>query len=139
MKFHISSSGNGTPDEVASMIRERFNMSGIDPSGQKVGLLDEHHLMCFLCDPKSRAWRKVFQLQTNKAALVRKMVEWYWYVPLDDDGSDEMRKRVLKDFEEFDTQTNGWFESFADPLPQIPSSEELQRNNKSFDIKDVVK
>ena len=54
------------------------------------------------------------------------------------DGSDEMRKRVVMDFEEFDTQANGWFESFADPLPQILSLEELQKN-KSFGIKDVVK
>ena len=49
-----------------------------------------------------------------------------------------MRKRVVKDFEEFDTQANGWFESFADSLPQILSLEELQKN-KSFGIKDVVK
>ena len=49
-----------------------------------------------------------------------------------------MRKRVVMDFEEFDTQANGWFESFADPLPQILSLEELQKN-KSFGIKDVVK
>ena len=128
--------GTGARAEVAGMIRERFNMNGIDPSGQKVGLLDEHHLMCFLCDPKSRAWREVFHLQTNKAALVRKMVEWY--VPLGDDDSDEMRNRVIKDFEEFDTQANGWFESFANQLPEMPSLEELQKNNKSFGIKDVV-
>jgi len=67
---------------------------------------------------------------------VRKMVEWY--VPLGDGGSDEMRRRVIMDFEEFDTQANGWFESFANQLPQMPSLEELQKNNMSFGIKDVV-
>ena len=50
---------------------------------------------------------------------MRKMVEWY--VPLGDGGSDEMRRRVIMDFEEFDTQANGWFESFANQLPQMPS------------------
>ena len=93
--------------------------------------------MAFLCDPKSRAWRNVFYLQTNKAALVRKMIEWY--VPLGVDGLDEMQKRVLKDFENFDTQSNDWYHSFADPLQLVPSSEELEKSNKSFSIKEVVK
>jgi len=128
--------GQGSRAEVAGMIRERFNMDGVDPSGLKVGLLDEHHLMCFLCDPNSRVWRELFYLQTNKAALVRKMIEWY--VPLGEDGSDEMRRRVKKDFEDFDTQNNDWFHSFDVPLPSLPSLEQLQQNNKSFSIKNVV-
>ena len=69
--------------------------------------------------------------------LVRKMIEWY--VPLGADGLDEIQKRVLKDFENFDTQSNDWYHSFADPLPLVPSSEELEKSNKSFSIKEVVK
>ena len=64
---------------------------------------------------------------------MRKMVEWY--VPLGDGGSDEMRRRVIMDFERFDTQANGWFVSFANQLPQMPSLEELQKNNMSFGSK----
>eukprot|EP00957_Ditylum_brightwellii_P206075 15346696-Ditylum_brightwellii.AAC.1 len=80
--------GAGSRAEVASMIRVRFNMTGLDIDGQKVGLLDVHQLMCLLCDPHSRQWRALFQLQTNKAALVRMMIEFY--VPLGDDGSDKL-------------------------------------------------
>ena len=79
---------------------------------------------------------RVIKSTSPKAALVRKMIEWY--VPLGDDGSDEMRKRVKKDFEDFDTQANDWFHSFEDPLPLLPSLEQLQQNNKSFSIKNVV-
>ncbi len=129
--------GEGSRAEVAGMIRDRFNMDGQDPEGRKVGLLDEHHLMCFLCDPKSRLWRQLFYLQTSKAALVRKMIEWY--VPLGDDDSDEMRQKVLRDFESFDSQTSDWFHTFDTALLDVPSSEDLKENNKSFGIKDVLK
>ena len=50
-----------------------------------------------------------------------------------------MQKRVLKDFENFDTQSNDWYHSVADSLPLVPSSEELEKSNKSFSIKEVVK
>ena len=67
------------------MIRERFNMDGSDPDGRKVGLLDRHHLMCFLVDPFSWEWRHTFLLQTNLKQIVREMVQKF--VPLDKDGS----------------------------------------------------
>ena len=57
--------GEGSRVEVAKMLRERFNMDGNDPDGRKVGLLDEHQLMCFLCDPHSRHWRAMFHLSLN--------------------------------------------------------------------------
>ena len=43
--------GKGARAGVAAMVRERFNMYVNDMSGRKVGLLDRHHLMTFLCDP----------------------------------------------------------------------------------------
>ena len=57
--------GEGSRKEVISMIRERFNMSGEDPTGRNVGLLDRHHLMAFLCDPFCHEWRSTFKLQTS--------------------------------------------------------------------------
>jgi len=129
--------GDNSRAEVAGMIRLRFNMDGLDIDGQKVGLLDVHQLMGFLCDPNSRRWRAMFHLQTDKAALVRKMIEDY--VPLGVDGSDELRKRVLNDFQEFDTQQGNWMHSFDAHLPEMPTAEELAKNNKSFGIEQVVK
>ena len=43
--------GSGLEKEIADMIRCCFNMDGSDPEGRKVGLLDKHHIWCFLCDP----------------------------------------------------------------------------------------
>ena len=71
-------------------------MDGRDPSGQKVGLLDEHHFMAYLCDPAGHEWRSKFKIQTELAPLMRKMINMY--VPLDRDGLPTSRKRVLKEF-----------------------------------------
>ena len=59
--------------------------------------------------------------------------------PLGVDGSDELRKRVLNDFQEFDTQQGNWMHSFDAHLPEMPTAEELAKNNKSFGIEQVVK
>lgn len=88
--------GEGARAEVAGMIRERFNMDGRDPSGRKVGLLDRHQLMAYLVDPYCHEWRDTFLLNTNKAELVREMIEMY--IPLDEDESDTARQRVKEEF-----------------------------------------
>ena len=88
--------GQGAADEVMDMIEDRFNMDGMDPSGRKVGLLDETHLMCFIVDPYSRFWRSTFKLGTHMGLLVKKMIEIY--VPKDKDGTSKTRERVKKEF-----------------------------------------
>ena len=81
---------------VASVITQRFNMDGKDPTGQKVGLLDRHHLMCFLVDPYNGAWRSKFEIQTNMAELVMEMIALY--VPKDPDGSSTSRNAMRVEF-----------------------------------------
>ena len=72
-------------------------MDGLDPKGQKVGLLDRHQLMALLCDPVSHEWRSTFKFQTPLASLMREMIDLY--IPLDEDGSSELRVRVLNEFQ----------------------------------------
>ena len=88
--------GEGSRKEVISMIRERFNMNGEDPTGRKVGLLDRHHLMAFLCDPFCHEWRSTFKLQTPLAKLMKEMINIY--VPLDANGTETSQWRVLAEF-----------------------------------------
>jgi hypothetical protein len=88
--------GDGAREEVWNMLSVRFNMDGFDPSGRKVGLLDRHHLMAFICDPCGHELRATFQIQTPLAALMREMIDLY--VPLDADGSSASRSRVMKEF-----------------------------------------
>ena len=88
--------GKGSRAEIMGMVSERFNMDGLDPSGRKVGLLDRHHLMAFLCDPFGHEWRSVFKIQTNLAVLMREMIDLF--VPLDEDGLSTSRKRILAKF-----------------------------------------
>jgi hypothetical protein len=88
--------GENSRREVADMIRERFNMDGMDTTGRKVGLLDRHHLMCFLVDPYSFELRSTFKLGTNLAPLVNEMIARY--IPLDEDGSTASRERVKREF-----------------------------------------
>ena len=89
--------GIGSMQEIADMIRVRFNMDGLDPSGQKVGLLDRHHIMQHMVDPLINEWRSRFQLPVHEAVIVTEMMEKY--VPKDKDGSTTTRDRVRREFE----------------------------------------
>ena len=86
----------GARAEICNMVRERFNMDGKDPKGQKVGLLDRHHLMAWLVDPVAREWRPKFAFGADKAELVNEMIEMY--VDLDEDGLSRTRALVKRQF-----------------------------------------
>ena len=86
----------GSRQEVISMVKERFNMDGENPSGRKVGLLNRHHLMAFLCDPFCHEWRSSFKIQTSLARLMKEMINVY--IPMDEDGSATSRQRILTEF-----------------------------------------
>ena len=87
--------GDGSAQEIADMVRVRFNMDGSHPGGAKVGLLDRYHWWCFIVDPNNAQLRNKLQVK-DLACYVREMIEWY--VPLDDDGKSTMRKEVKNDF-----------------------------------------
>ena len=87
--------GDGSAQEIADMVRVRFNMDGSHPGGAKVGLLDLYHWWCFIVDPNNAQLRNKLQVK-DLACYVREMIEWY--VPLDDDGKSTMRKEVKNDF-----------------------------------------
>ena len=60
--------GEGAKAEVADIIHEQSNMGGRDPDMEKkVGLLDRHHLMCFLVDLHGYEWGSTFLIYTNIA------------------------------------------------------------------------
>jgi len=75
----------GARAEVIALVSSRFNVDGHDPIGRKVGLLDWHHLMAFLC--------ATFKIQTPLAILMREMI--YLYIPLDEDGGVTSRLMVF--------------------------------------------
>lgn len=88
--------GEGARAVIANMIRNRFNMDGNDPEGRKVGLLDRHHLFCYIVDPFNWVWRSRFELPCSMAQLVNEMIASF--VPLDGDGSSTSRDHVRADF-----------------------------------------
>ena len=71
-------------------------MNGEDQAGRKVGLLDRHHLMAFLYDPFCHEWGPTFKLQTPFTKLMKEVINIY--VPLDADGTETSRRRVLAEF-----------------------------------------
>ena len=87
--------GDGSAQEIADMVRVRFNMNGSHPGGAKVGLLDRYHWWCFIVDPNNAALRNKIHVK-DFALYVREMIEKY--IPLDDDGKDTKRKEVKNDF-----------------------------------------
>ena len=86
---------DGSARETADMLRVCFNMDGRQPAGQKVGLLNRYHWMCFIIDPFSGSLRSNLHIE-DVANIVREMIELY--VPLDDDGTATTRKVAKKDF-----------------------------------------
>ena len=88
--------GNGGAKEIAAMITQRFNMDGMDPNGQKVGLIDRHHLWSYLCDPFNHEMCATFHLQAGMADLISEMI--MAYVPLDEDGTASTQRKVKEDF-----------------------------------------
>ena len=88
--------GPGSAREIADMIRIRFNMDGYNPPGRKVGLLDCHHIWCFLCDPFNHDWRSKFIIKGNLKVHVTEMINHF--IPLDADGTSTTRHKLHKDF-----------------------------------------
>ncbi len=70
-------------------------MDGNDPSGRKVGLLDCHHLIAFLCDPFCHSCRSTFDIQTPLPVLMREIIKFF--VPKDDDGTSTSCIRVMNE------------------------------------------
>ena len=87
---------NHNNGEFSRKLGQGFNMDGIDPSGQKVGLLDRHHLWSYLCDPFNHQMRGKFLLQVGMAELMNEMIDTY--IPLDGDGSNHTRIAVKDEF-----------------------------------------
>eukprot|EP00956_Cyclotella_meneghiniana_P038508 scaffold155275_cov66-Cyclotella_meneghiniana.AAC.2 len=128
---------NHNNGEFSRKLGQGFNMDGIDPSGQKVGLLDRHHLWSYLCDPFNHQMRGKFLLQVGMAELMNEMIDTY--IPLDGDGSNHTRIAVKDEFMDFHTQQGKWQQCFDKPLPDTPSIEQLTENNKAFTVDDIVK
>ena len=55
--------GDGPAREIIDMLQVRFNMDGRQPAGQKVGLLDCYHWMCFIVDPFSGSLRNNLRIE----------------------------------------------------------------------------
>jgi hypothetical protein len=66
-------------------------MDGMKPTGQKVGLLDCHHLLAYLVDPFNHSLRSTFLFPAKMSGLVDEMISAC--IPLDQDGSDQTHQR----------------------------------------------
>ena len=89
--------GAGSAKEVADMLRGRFNMDGKPPPGQKVGLLDEHHIWCYLVHPHAGEFRARFAIGGNVRTIAKNMISFY--IPKDEDGKETARDAMLEEFE----------------------------------------
>ncbi len=68
--------GDGAADEVRNMLLIRFNMHGAETRGNKVGLLDEYHLWCYMVNPYSWEWRNQFKIN-NLRLVKRNMIKHF--------------------------------------------------------------
>lgn len=83
-------------EEVMEIIRPRFHMDRLEPTGCKVGLLFCAHLMAYLVDPYSHHLPSTFLLGANSAGLVQEMI--YHFVEEGDDKGSTLRDDVKEDF-----------------------------------------
>ena len=64
--------GEGSIAEVVAMVKPHFYMNGEDPSGQKVGLIDEYQIWAFMVDPFNYYWWSTFNIEGDFALHVKK-------------------------------------------------------------------
>lgn len=69
--------GDWSAKEILSMIAERFNMDGFDTSGQRVGLLNHHHLWAHIVDPFHHQFCNKIDIPTDMTLPVGEMIAHY--------------------------------------------------------------
>ena len=89
--------GPGSSKEMDEIFQPRFNMDGKPPAGRIVGLLDDYHIWCLLCDPHSHEWRSSFKIEGVIRVHVKNMIEFF--VPINDDGSTKERDEVEREYQ----------------------------------------
>jgi hypothetical protein len=57
--------GLGSAKEISNVIDCCFNIDGAKPTGQKVGLIDEYRVWCFLIVPFNYEWHITFTIVCN--------------------------------------------------------------------------
>ena len=88
--------GEGAAKELLDMVLPRFNMNVLPTAMRKVGLLDEHHIWCYICDPFSHLWRYKFCVEGNVPLHVKNMIAFY--VPETEVDYQETRHRIRKEY-----------------------------------------
>ena len=91
--------GVGATDEVMGVLGPCFNLDGAPISEQKVGLMDEYQLWCYVCDPFASTFRNkfVFENEGGLFQLTTDMISHF--VPESEDGYESTRVKVREDFE----------------------------------------
>ena len=88
--------GEGASKELIDMVMPRFNMNGLSPPGRKVGLLDEHHLWCYICDPFKHLWRYKINVEGDVPLHVKNMIAFY--VPNTEVDYEATRQRISNEY-----------------------------------------
>ena len=136
--------GNGADAEVASINRVRFNMDGKDPTGGKVGLLDQYHIWCFLVDPYSRNLTPTIFIE-NKAAHITAMVNFYLPLPEDTEQNKvairkikDIRRACKDEYMDFAVQSGEFVHFFDDELPKETKTDAvLAEEMKALTFSDI--
>ena len=88
--------GDGSSEEVMGVIAGRFNFDCKPPPGRKVGLLDLHHMWCFMMDPYNSDWRGTLHIDANICAVAKAMIAHF--ISADEKDADQIRDDLLEEF-----------------------------------------
>lgn len=129
--------GAGAKEQLRSIMAVCFNKDGADLPGQKVGMLDVHHLWSHMVDPHARALDPQVCIEGRMPTQMTKML--LFFIPGDDDDATDLRQRIWMQFQQFYTRSGPWVEMFKSELPARASDAELKLTEMNLTIKDVVK
>jgi hypothetical protein len=130
--------GRDSRQELVGMVTSRFNMSGADLVGRKVGLLDHNQVWAFLVDPfKNRLPCQLFIDEMDQQ--VRAMVNFFVRKEETIDQQDYITliEGVIDEWKELNNQEGRYASCFAGPAPESKSKEELLRQQKTLKLKQV--
>jgi hypothetical protein len=131
--------GDNARRELVEMVTSRFNMSGADPMGRKVGLLDQNQVWAFLVDPfKNRLHCQLF-IDGGIDQQVRAMVNFFLKKEgnLDEPSHSNLIETVIDEWKELNNQEGRYAANFPGPAPAPKSTEELLEQQKTLTLQQV--
>jgi hypothetical protein len=100
--------------EFFNSMKKRFNMDGKKPEGRCVGLLSEHQVWAFICDPFRRQLPYHVLVRPDRGKQLASMFDFF------SNGDDTTKTDLRRGYNDFCSGMGLW-KAFVDDSPKLPT------------------